>query len=183
MFARALLVVLLLCTLCARPSSADPASEHLDAFIARLETFAAQVDPDDPDLKKQRKVLKKVQKKLKKKSASLATDALLAGKLAKLIAKGGPLFEDLADEIAAAMGDIRDNTESLIENIQFRVDALPDSKFKRKAQKSSAKLTAILADVDASDLKALGKALSAALVERRKTAKLVKKAEALIEEL
>ncbi len=55
--------------------------------------------------------------------------------------------------------------------------------FKRKAQKSSAKLTAILADVDASDLKALGKALSAALVERRKTAKLVKKAEALIEEL
>lgn len=180
---RALVVALLVVLPFLPRAGALPASEHLDGVIARLEVLAAEIDPDDPELKLERKLLKKIQKQLQKKSASLATDAVLAGKIAKLASKAGPELQELAAEIADAMDDIAENTDNLISNLELRAAALPDSKFKDKAQKGLAKIRTILANVDETDLKALGKALKSALVKRRKAAKWINKAEAQLGEL
>lgn len=165
------------------PARAAPFSDHLDDFVQRVQEFAEGIDPDDPELKKQRKLAKKIQKKLKKKSASLATDAALAGKLGALIEKGGPEFEQLASAAAEAMEAIADNVDNLVANIAFRADALPDGKLKTKAQTSITKIRAEIekAQAEGVDLKTVGKALKKALLERRKAAKLVKKAEKKLE--
>ena len=167
------------------PATAAPFSDHLDTFVQRIEEFATNLDPEDPTFKQQKKIAKKVQKKLRKKSASLATDAALAGKLGALIAKGGPEFEQLAAEIASAMESIGDNVNNLVESIQFRADELPEGKLRDKAQRSLTKIRAELAKAEAegADLKTVGKALKKALLERRKAVKFVKKAEKQLEEV
>jgi ElaB/YqjD/DUF883 family membrane-anchored ribosome-binding protein len=180
---RLVLTLILAIFVILRPAAADPASEHLDGVIDRIEVLAAEIDPDDPELKLERKLLKKIQKLLKKKSASLATDATLTAKIGKLVAKAGPEFGELGAEVAAAMDDIAANTDSLVSNLEFRLEDLPESKFRTKAEKALVKIRAILTEVDEDDLKALGKALKKALVKRRVAAKLINKAEKKLGEL
>jgi hypothetical protein len=145
---------------------ADPYTPYFEPV--RVKVVALLDGLSDPQTKQEAKrkaLLEKILAALDKVSASLKTDLATGKAVAAAVVKGFLDDPELPDVVLDVLTSLEGDLRARAQTLSARLSALPDSKAKRKVQKSLAKVDKPLSSADAAEAVANLKKMAAALTK------------------